>query len=233
MGFTWTEEKIMLYKRASEYTLYNTKLGEKILPYIDRKSNVFDIGCGLSYLSIYLSQFIKEIHCIDTDENIIYSFMEEIKKRKIENIKLYLSDYKDILDGVDNIDCIIASHFLDINQELEYLLSKTKQLIIIKNIRKTKGLYKLEKQKIEDVEDLLIDKKIKYEKFIHTGDFGQPLKSIEESIRYYNSYTGEYKNEKDLKNIIEIRNYIEYPYYIPKNKSTGVIIINNYLINEY
>ena len=33
--------------------------------------------------------------------------------------------------------------------------------------------------------------------------------------------------------IIEIRNNIEYPYYIPKNKSTGVIIINNYLINEY
>ena len=75
-----------------------------MINHIGKNRTIYDIGCGISYLSMYLSEYQNKIHCIDIDKNVIESFQEEINRRKINNIKIYLDDYKVVLDKVDMRD---------------------------------------------------------------------------------------------------------------------------------
>lgn len=230
MKFTWSEEKVELYKRASEYTGFNEELGKKILEEIGKDRTIFDIGCGMSYLSMYLSKYSKEINCIDTDEIVINSFKEEVERRNIFNINIINEDYRKIIDNYKDIDCIIACNFLRKESELGSILGRCKTLVIIKNTRKRKNIYKYEKKKIEDMEEVLKSKGITYKKFIHNGEFGQPLRNLEEAKNYYNSYSYENITSQEIKGkLLEIKNE-EFPYYMPKYKNTGVIIIGG--LNE-
>lgn len=230
MKFTWSEEKVELYKRASEYTGFNEELGEKILGEIGYGRTIFDIGCGMSYLSIYLSEYSKGINCIDTDKIVLKNLKKELGKRKISNIKIINEDYKKIIGNYKNIDCIIACNFLRNEEELNNILGKCKTLIIIKNTRTRKNIYKYKKKKIEDMEEILASRNITYKKFIHNGEFGQPLKSLEEARNYYNSYSYENISVEEVKNKLLYIDNEEFPYYMPKYKNAGVIIVGG--LNE-
>ncbi|HHX67921.1 MAG: methyltransferase [Miniphocaeibacter sp.] len=225
MSFVWTEEKIKLYKRASEYTLFNEELAEILLNTIGRKRTIYDIGCGLSYLSLSLSEHSEKIFCIDINKEVIGKLNKIILEKSIDNIETINKDYRTVLEEKKFVDCIIASHFLDMNYNLEFLLDKCKTLVIIKNTSRRKGLYDLKKQKIEDVEKILQNKKIDYKKIIYNGEFGQPLKNLKEAKEYYNSYSSSKLDENRVKGKLININNKNYPYYLPKYKNIGILVI--------
>ncbi|QQK08593.1 methyltransferase domain-containing protein [Miniphocaeibacter halophilus] len=225
MSFAWTEEKIKLYKRASEFTLFNKGLAKKLIEIIGKERTIYDIGCGLSYLAMSLSEYSKRIYCIDTSKEVLQKLNKIILEKNITNIKTINTDYKKLLSKKKFVDCIIASHFLDMHNNLEFLTSRCNTLVIIKNTGKRKGLYDFKKQKIEDVEIILQDRKIDYKKFIYNGEFGQPLKSLKEAKEYYNSYSSIKIDENNIKRkLINIDNK-KYPYYLPKYKNIGIVVI--------
>lgn len=225
MSFAWTEEKIKLYKRASEFTLFNEGLAKKLIEIIGKERTIYDIGCGLSYLAMNLSKYSKRIYCIDTSKEVLQKLNKIIFKKNINNIKTINKDYRKILNENKFVDCIIASHFLDMNYNLEFLLDKCKTLVIIKNTSRRKGLYDLKKQKIEDVEKILQNKKIDYKKIIYNGEFGQPLKNLKEAKEYYNSYSSSKLDENRVKGKLININNKNYPYYLPKYKNIGILVI--------
>lgn len=225
MTFYWTEEKLELYKRAAEYTDFNRGLAEVILSIIGEDRVIYDIGCGLSYLAMNMSEKSKEINCIDIDSKAIEILNREIEKKNIKNIYTINNDFKKVLDKVNKVDCIIASHFLDMNENLEYLLSKSKLLIIIKNTKNVDGIYIGKKQRIEDVEEILRKRDYKYSKRDYSGEFGQPLKTIEEGVDYYNSYCKNQIGKDNLKTMLFKGNMEEYPYYLPKYKKLGLLFV--------
>lgn len=225
MTFYWTEEKLKLYKRAAENTDFNNDLANEIISVIGKNRTIYDIGCGLSYLAINLSKSSKEVNCIDIDSEAIMFLNREIKNRNINNINTFNEDFKEKLNTKEKVDCILASNFLDISENLEYLLEKAKTIIIVKNTKKRNGIYIGKKQKSEDVEKILIRENYLYEKKLFNGEFGQPLISIEEGLDYYNSYCNKKIDKLNLEKILLNRNEGEYPYYLPKYKNIGLIFI--------
>lgn len=228
--FFWTDEKVKLYKRAAEYTGFNEKIGNIILSHIGKDRDIWDIGSGISYLSLYLSPYSNKIDCVDKSSEALCGLDSIIKKKEIENINLHNLDYEDFLRDRSKGDCILLSHFLNIDGKLEYLLSMSNTLVIIRNsdTRENKGLFPGKKQTIEDVEDIIkkYDKNISYEKIIYRGDFGQPLVSLEEASSYYKSYTDEDIDTHEIERLLDRTGDKTYPYYFPKEKSIGIIIID-------
>lgn len=230
--FQWNDKKTELYTRAAEYTNFNEKLGTIIRENIGDNRTIWDLGSGVSFLSLYLSKYSKEIKCVDTSEIALNKLNKLIIEKNIKNIETINKDFEEFLKDNDKGDLILASHFLNnLGEYIELLLEKSKTIVIIKNSdeRVDRSLFPGRKQKIEDIENLLKDKYsyIKYKKILYKEDFGQPLKSIEEAQEYYNLYSEKSISEKEiLKKIIKVNNE-EYPYYYPKEKVTGMIIIEN------
>lgn len=228
--FYWTKEKLNLYKRAEEHTRYNKNLARLILDEIGLDRTIWDIGCGLSYLALYLSPYARRIDCVDRSEEALGFLGDSIDELGYNNISLYRTDYRDFFKENSRGDCILLSHFLRIDENIDYLIDRFETLVIVRNskIRVGKSMFRGKKESIEDVENFLglYDKKLNYKKIIHGGDFGQPLRTIAEARDYHYSYTGEDISEAEIRRILISKSSEDYPYYYPKEKSTGIIIID-------
>lgn len=228
--FYWTRDKVDLYMRAAEYTRFNDAIARIVLDQVGPGRELWDLGCGVSYLALYLSPYMKKIDCVDQSQEALDGLKLSLEKKKLANIQLYKEDCQDFLRREGKGDCILLSHFLNIHDNLEELLARSKSLVIIRNsiVRREKGLFPGRKESIEDVENAILayDENLKYRKFIYEGDFGQPLKSLEEAQDYYRSYSGKSLEQDDLVKVLEFREGQPYPYYFPKNKSIGIIFLD-------
>ena len=231
--FKWSENKLELYIRAAKYTRFNERLGKIIKENIGDNKEIWDIGSGVSFLSLYLSEYSKSVYCVDICEDALSKLDKLILDKNILNIKTINKSYEEFFDENESTEVIILSHFLNIIDNLELLLSKAEKIVIIKNKneRKDKSLCKYSKQNIEDVERFLMKEydDLNYKKILYKDDFGQPLKSIEEAHEYYKAYSGDDISREKLLNILMKTDNSDYPYYYPKEKITGIIIIDNKL----
>lgn len=234
--FLWTDDKLDLYIRAAKLTSYHEKLGEIIKNNIGLDREIWDIGSGISFLSLYLSEYSNKIICVDKSGLALKKLDKIIHDRNIDNIETLEEDYKFFLEEKKKGDVILVSHFLDIEENLDLLLSKGKTIVIVKNSdkRKEKNLFSGKKQSMEDVEKILDGKykELSYKKILYKGDFGQPLENIEEAQEYYKSYSEKEITREAILEKIEVGYDKQYPYYYPKEKLVGVIIIENGDVNE-
>lgn len=229
-NFLWDEDRINFYLRAAEYTGYNQEISKIIGREIGKNREVWDLGCGISDMSLGLNTISKNVICVDICSLALENLSSITERKALKNVKTVNMDYEDFLIKNGPGDCIIVSHFLDMNESIDFLLNNCKTLIIIKNSekRKTKYLRAMKKQTIEDIEENILNKRygeIEYKKIIYSGDFGQPLKDLEEAVKYFESYSKKSIDVKEIKEILIKTKDKKYPYYLPKKKSTGILII--------
>lgn len=224
--FFWNEDKINYYVRAAGMTRFNEDLARIIQEEIGEDREIYDIGCGISYLSLYLSKKASQIVGVDLCGQALARFEEIYIGENIKNISILNMDYKEFFDSKSSMDCVICSNFLQVDGHIHSLLEKSKTMVFIRNSRKRKNsLFKGKKQSIEDIEEVLVREKIGYKKLMYRGEFGQPLKSIEDGKDYYRLYRGEDISTRSIKKSLS---YVggDYPYYMDKEKIVGVIVVN-------
>lgn len=225
--FVWTRDMIRFYRRAADMTDYNHIMAELIVKEIGENRNIWDLGCGMSYLSLHMAQYSNRIDCVDVEEKVLDYLSAKAKKMDIDNLQVYNMDYRNYIFNQGGMgDCIIVSHFLNMKENLLPLLNSCKTLIIIKNNEgNRKWLKPRRKQTCQDVEDMIKKFNLKYKKIDYVKDFGQPLKSIEEAIEYNEIYTGKRLSREEMKEKLVKNDNIDYPYKLPKLKDIGIIIV--------
>ena len=115
MRMDWNDCTMEAFNKASEYTRFHELVAEKLKSYVDSTSTLCDMGCGLALVDIYLSKYVKNITCVDVNEKVIDYAKKNAEKKKVDNIKFLISDFKDV-DGF--FDAILISFFS--YEEVEY-----------------------------------------------------------------------------------------------------------------
>ena len=69
--FIWTDEMIKFYRRAVCNSDYNKKMAELIVEAIGTDREYWDLGCGMSHLSLYMAKYAKKISCVDVEEKVL------------------------------------------------------------------------------------------------------------------------------------------------------------------
>ncbi|MEG1448703.1 MAG: hypothetical protein RSC41_05155 [Oscillospiraceae bacterium] len=233
--FYWSDQRISWYDDAAKISQYHNVIIKNIFPYVDKNSTVFDVACGLGYISEKISPFVKDVCCFDIDKNAITSLGKRC--HHIENIQCIYGDWKENLIG-RKCDVAIMSYCNGIIEHFDFLSSVAQEYIIGIHLFKNKvhnfgvnnhtDLDKTftRRETTETIMEFLNKKNIPYEVKKISCEFGQPFRTkaeVYDFIREYFKLTNISTIEAIIsENLVEKDNY----FYLPNNKESGIIIIN-------
>ncbi|UDN59039.1 MULTISPECIES: methyltransferase [unclassified Clostridioides] len=229
MRMNWNDTTIKSFVDASEYTGFHKILAKEVIPYIKDSQTFCDVGCGLGLIDMYLSKELKDITCIDINQNAINYLEKSIKDNNISNIRCMVKDFKDINTKFDTILISFFSY-----ENIEFFTGHCDRLIAIVN-DKSKTHIPVSKKRMDVVERhssknlkvLLDEKKLRYELIPLSLEFGQTFTCEDDIVRYAKSYDegGEYETIYNhiMKNIVKGD---KVAYYLPYEKNISVFIID-------
>lgn len=241
MAFTWTKDKIELFKNASEYTGFHKQVADVIIPYLEKDWTLHDLGCGLGLVDFFLAPHVNSLTAIDNSELAIGDYSSRLNDSEVCNITLKLEDSNRFIDQIPNNiqapDAILLSFYGRPDDELGKIISKAKELVVlvtyVEPLSSKHGKPKegMGRPTTSNMEDYIKTNGYKYELIIQNMDFGQPFKDLNEARSYFNNYSmvedaSEREKQIDINmKSVEHTENSKYPYYLPKLKDVGIIII--------
>ncbi|MDR1028258.1 MAG: class I SAM-dependent methyltransferase [Clostridiales Family XIII bacterium] len=239
-------DRNIFYKQAGAYTAFHKKLGVLLEPYLDKRWDVVDIGCGLAFIDFEIAPHVKSVTAVDIDAEIIDEVKEQIDEklwgehaRKAE-IAPIVADWKCLDDAAWDVvmTCFYSVPF----DEMKDLLAKgRRRAILIVHGRKPNGKFdpledEARKCTAEDMESYLKREGYRYRKNVAELQFGQPFKTIEDIHLFLNQFPGfagpvldeDFDPEKHMlsteERIIKTNRY-DYPYYLPKSFNVAIFVV--------
>jgi len=230
MRFDWNEQTIGWFMDAGAYTGFHKTLAELIVPHLAPGGTLCDLGCGLGRLDIELAPFMTEITAVDINESALIILRDEAAASGLNNLTVMNSDAA-ALTGT--FDVVLMSFFGQSNM-LEFLKLCRRRLIRIVSADNKSGLYPQKYRcKVKDtvpiVQDELDAKGISYKLYLHSIEFGQPLRSWQDAIEYI------LKNAPEA-SIDEVNDFLnksiihtdesDFPLYLPNQKELGIFVLD-------
>ncbi len=232
MKILWNNNSIRWFREASEYTGYNHKLSNLLLPYIPHRNTICDMGCGAALSDFEFAKVFKKVTCLDISQEVISSVDQVIKEQNITNMDTICTDGT-LFTG--SFDTVIALFHGGPNIFENYYPLAKEQLIIVTHLGKC-GTFSPEKHRkmhhygVIKTKEHLDALGIKYTYLEESLEYGQPFKNIEDAMTFMDAYSapGMTREEKieNLKNRLIETGETKYPYYLPNTKEMGIFIIN-------
>lgn len=243
MRFQWTDENLKWFAKAGQETDFYEKVTALLDKYLNLESIVFDIGCGMGFLSFALAKKVSKVWAVDIDSHVMEYIEKEINSKDCCNVKKHLGDWKDWKPGVC-ADMVIISYVDGILRDLDKLMSLTGKYIAAilpseldskkLGIRKSSNESNIDKRDtMESAMSFLDERGITYKKIKFQAEFGQPVASMADAEKYMEYYYGLGVDDLVKSKMIVKR---EKDFYIPKIRECGIVIVekNNVLnINKY
>lgn len=232
--FHWNEKSILWYQNAANYGSYHEQLAKHLLPHMNSKSRVCDLGCGVGYLTKELAPFVKEITGCDSNPKAIEFLQQQIEEHHLDNVEAMLADVEQIAPPTVPYDAIILCLFGGLRTCYDQVSQWTdKKIIYISSIKEKHAFHaggkKNSGETAEETRDFLISRGLKFNIETMKLPFGQPLKSMEEAIDFVRHYDKtstrqeiyDYLNEK----LIIKQEDETYPFYLPNEKKLAMFVI--------
>lgn len=219
---------------ASSYGDYFASLSSVLSQYIDKDMSVCDAGCGIGQLSFALSPYVKKVTGIDRSESAI-EFCNE--KKRIADVPNISFECKDLLDMPEKafFDVMVFNYFGRMEQIVRIARShcRRKLIIIKKNYTEHRfsiGRNPIDGREIHGAEEYLEREKIAHGERLFSHEFGQPFRSIEDALEFFNIYSRDPDrsiiNEQNVKSrLVETGNPV-FPYYLPHVRNSRIHIID-------
>lgn len=228
MRMDWNDCTMEAFNKASEYTRFHEIVAEKLKSHVDSTSTLCDMGCGLALVNIYLSKYVKNITCVDVNEKVIDYAKKNAEKKKVDNIKFLISDFKDIEEF---FDAILISFFS--YEDVEYFSKHCNKLIIIVNNSDNTHIPVSDKKHeivnlhtAENLKKLLDQKKLKYSVETMNLQFGQPFEDEDEIRAYADGYNKSGEKDKIFEHLMQnVQKGEGVAYYLPHHKRISIFVV--------
>lgn len=230
----WTDDMIHFMYDASNYCNYHKSLAKKISKFLTKNDNILDAGCGIGSLSDELSLYVNSVTAVDINDNVINFFIKHMKNQ-VETFCCDLHNYK----FNNKFDTIIFNYFGKVENILKISKNYCKRNIVIVSRNTDKPGFSFEDNQTRNhhksLYKYLDENGINYTKLPYEIEFGQPFRTIDDAIKFFNLYRSTESNEitkNQIENkLISIDND-EYKYYYPHKKKIVIINIDMGEINE-
>ncbi len=226
--FKWTDESIKWWKRARTYSSHYKEMAQLVLPYLEEKEVVYDIGCGLGYIDLEVAPYVDKIKCFDIEEKVLEELRKETLIQKVDNLSVSNEEWLELPD--QSCDTVLACSFGSLAEYLDdFMRIARKQVLILKRNRSKFAQKYYEGKPLYSAagsECYLNENKIPYRKISVYSDFGQPLESLEEAEKFvsFHRINGDEPAKKYLEQHLETGKY-GYPYYLSNRKEMSLFVI--------
>jgi len=229
--FTWSEDGIRWYEDAAAWTGYHVRIAEKLSGYLNPEDEICDVGCGTGSLSAELTSTVRKITSVDVDDRALDCLRTKIRNGGISNIEIRHMDYTCLPE--DFCDVVVACSFgVFAKNGASFLKLAKKRLIMVKRkiLASREGFskdYGRGNMAYMD-EKYLQENHIPYRMESYEDDFGQPLRSREDAVRFTEHYrmnsaeesVDDFLNRRMVSTGDEI-----FPYYLPNPMESCILII--------
>lgn len=228
MRMDWNDCTMEAFNKASEYTRFHEIVAEKLKSYVEDTNTICDMGCGLALVDIYLSKYVKNITCVDVNEKVIDYAKKNAEKKKVDNIKFLISDFKEVEEF---FDAILISFFS--YEDVEYFSKHCNKLIIIVNNSDDTHIPVSDKKHevinlhtAENLKKLLDQKQLKYSVETMNLQFGQPFENEDEIRAYADGYNESGENDKIFEHVMQnVQKGDGVAYYLPHDKRISIFVV--------
>lgn len=222
----WTPDTVRFQRDAAQYGTYHKTLAAHIAAYLPPDAHVCDAGCGLGELSRALAPYCKRITAIDS----CALALDVLREDTPENVEVQEADMF-MLPPTEQFDAMVFCFFAAMDDTL--LLAKKHccgKVIVVKRgwtqHRFSPQGASARRDACEDAEQYLRTRGIPFLREDLTLDMGQPFRSKEDAVRFFEAYGNEAVTFSDVKAWLVKTGSALFPYYLPQEKPLGIFIFD-------
>lgn len=230
MLFLWKDDMVRFMRDASERSDFHALLAQKIVGNLGIGGHICDAGCGLGYLSQALSPYYDRVTAIDVAPNAI-SRLQDIALPNVTAVCGDIHSYFPEVPYDKMVFCLFGA--LPEVFSLARRQCRGKVIIIKKNWRC--HTFSVTRQpnhslSLAEVAALLDARHIPYEAESCALELGQPLRSLEDAVKFFRLYS--HDPDPDSITAAQIAHRLkstgdpEFPYYVPARKQLGILTLD-------
>ncbi|NLA71800.1 MAG: hypothetical protein GX850_05185 [Clostridiaceae bacterium] len=224
MAFRWTPDQIRWYENASKYSAFHKNLAAILIPFLEAEDTICDWGAGLGKVSLELAPHVTQVICVDSDKAVLDMINREAIRRSINNFKTYQADAQE-----NDIFCDVGLMiFFGTPFSLMKRCMERSRRLLIRVMNSDLHGRPHGRETAGEIEQALALEGYRYSRQELEFEFGQPFTSFEDACHFALLYQSERTDDERaayLKEMLQLTGNETYPYYLPKNKSLAVFII--------
>ena len=224
--FVWNEEMVRFLRDASEYGDYHARLATWMMPHLHRSDHLCDVGCGLGYLTVELSNYVNYITAVDTSE-IALDVLRKTAAGK-QNITIRCDNVYHFTAN-DKFDCMLFSFFGKMEEIVEIAKKHCRGTVFV--LKKNYGNHRFSvgdcpvgDDSFRNAVEWLKERRIPFVSETLSLEMGQPLKSREEARRFFALYNrGGEITDAFLDSRLVRTGREDLPLYLPQKREVGCL----------
>ena len=222
----WTPDTVRFQRDAAQYGTYHKTLAKHLAAYLPPDAHVCDAGCGLGYLSRALAPYCKRITAIDSEALALDVLREDTP----ENVNVFEGDLF-TLSPDRRFDAMVFCFFGTMDETLLLAKRHCRGKIIVVKRGWTQHRFSLAPTPVQrdtssETEQYLRTRGIPFLREDLTLDMGQPLRSGEDAVRFFEAYGNEAVTFSDIEARLVKTDSAAFPYYLPQEKPLGIFIFD-------
>jgi SAM-dependent methyltransferase len=231
--FHWTPDMLSFMADASRNTDYYRQLVLRIAAIIPDTSHVCDAGCGMGYLSLALARKFYHVTAIDIAPQAVTVLKQNMKAAGIVNLTALCGDITAMTAAVP-YDAMVFCLFGKLEQILRIAAKQCSgKLIIIAKDCETHRFSlthpPLEYANFSGFCRILEKRHIPYTSERACFELGQPLRSLSDAVRFFQTYSKDADPScvcaENIEKLLVRTDNPDFPYYLPEQKRMGILTV--------
>ena len=227
----WEKDMILFMRYASEYTDYNQRLTEKMLPWLSPDAHICDAGSGLGYLSLALSSYVRQVTAVERNPDAAAVLTDNCQAFGITNVISRCGAIAEVIPET-LYDAMVFCFFGQRREVLELAKRQCSGDIFVftrnyDNHRFSAGRHRSGLEGYPHFADDLEMLGIPVHKETFALEFGQPFRNLEEAHRFFQLYSKDQNKDVLTQSFISSRltetGRKDFPFYMPHQKHIGFL----------
>ncbi len=220
--FLWNDESIEWLRSAAEYSGYYRQLANLIRQILPYRPVIVEPGCGAGFLTAELAKFASRVYAVDIDERAV----AEVSALELGNVETVCADAEDYRPDVQ-ADAAVYCFYGGAREILDAVLNGGYPIVIAVGSYVDRHNFSESPRKRCFIEllDLFDREGVEYVLHKYDLDFSQPVKSVDEAMRFLSHYGPEASpdREETIRRLVSTDG--KFPYIIPAQRNVGVAVI--------
>ena len=228
--YLWTPEMIRFLEDAAQKTEYYAELAAILAAQLPNGTGICDVGCGLGHLSELLCASFSPVTAIDCSAPAVDAFRARLAGKQPENLRILCEDAFALPDTTQ-FDQMVFCYFGSLPEILQIAKKHCRGSVVV--IRRSYEQHRFDLDRhprprsgaaetLSKLQSMGIDCRCTE----LSPEFGQPLRSQEDALRFFALYLRDPAQTVDWPKIapklIETGDSV-FPYYYPQQKRVAVL----------
>ena len=222
----WTPDTVRFQRDAAQYGGYHKTLAKHLAAHLPPDAHICDAGCGLGDLSRALAPYCKRVTAIDSSAMALAVLREDTP----ENVEIWEDDIF-TLSPDRRFDAMVFCFFGTMDETLLLAKKHCRSKVILVKRGWTLHRFSLAPAPVQrdtssETEQYLRVRGIPFAHETLLLDMGQPFRSKEDAVRFFEAYGNEAVTFSDVEARLVKTGDIAFPYYLPQEKPLGIFIFD-------